>query len=263
MKLLPQITCLFIFSIIDSSWGFQSFLKPKLHHLKLRNGDLQMKSNLIIWDCDGVLVDSEALLKQGEVEALARAGITVTVDDCVKMFSGFSPDAAAVNFQQKMNMPLPENFIKDQIAGSLDLFRKRLDPLMLDTILELHSRKATMCVASGSPRNRVEICLEVAKMDHCFTPETIFTRELVARGKPAPDLFLYAAEKMGFSPENCIVIEDSPAGIEAAQAAGMDVIGFLGGGHAQYGWYQEAIKNYNIPIVYTQGSVLAELLKYT
>jgi len=188
---------------------------------------------LVIWDCDGVLVDSEALLKQGEVDALAEAGFSVSRDDCTRMFSGFSPEAGSANFLREMGKPLPNDFFKHQVEGSLQLFRDRLEPLMDQTVLSLHSRKITQCVASGSPFERVLISLEKAQISHVFKKESVFTRELVKKGKPAPDLFLLAAERMGTKPEQCIVVEDSNAGIEAAKAAGMDVIAYLGGGHAQ------------------------------
>ena len=216
---------------------------------------------LIIWDCDGVLVDSEALLKQGEVEGLARAGFDMSVDDCVRLFSGVSVDEAASNFMNEKKVPLPAGFFKEQIAGSLQLFQDRLVPLMTDTVLTLHNDGYEMCVASGSPLNRVQLCLELAGIDQCFKTGTVYTRELVKRGKPAPDLFLHAAEKMGYLPNECMVVEDSSAGIEAAQAAGMKVIGYLGGGHAQASWYQKAIESYNIPLAYTQEEVLELLVR--
>ena len=200
---------------------------------------------------------SEALLKQGEVEALDALGFQLTVDDCVRLFSGVSPDTAAENFKKEFNKPLPETFFKEQISGSMDLFRRRLQPLMSQTITQLHTKGYRMCVASGSPRDRVKLCLEVAGMT-CFKDDSIFTRELVKRGKPAPDLFLYAAEKMGHGPESCIVVEDSTAGIEAGLAAGMDVIGYLGGGHAKADWYIKSIRHYekfNVPVVHTQQEV--------
>ena len=223
------------------------------------NGGFPSKT-LIIWDCDGVLVDSEALLKQGEVEGLARAGIDVSVDDCVRLFSGVSVDEAASNFLKEKKRPLPEGFFVEQIAGSLQLFRERLVPLMTDTVMSLHGKGFEMCVASGSPLKRVELCLELAGIDRCFKKGTVYTRELVLRGKPAPDLFLYAAEKMNYSPDQCIVIEDSSAGIEAALAAGMRVIGYLGGGHAQAAWYRNAIESYNVPLAYTQEEVFEYLV---
>eukprot|EP01035_Chromulina_nebulosa_P020463 gene20463-26551_t len=132
-----------------------------------------------------------------------------------------------------MGKPLPDGFFKQQIEGSMDLFRRRLQPLMKNTVNKLYNSGIPMCVASGSPRNRVELCLEVGGIGSCFTSDRIFTRELVQRGKPAPDLFLYSANKLGYQPNQCIVIEDASAGIEAGLAAGMKVIGFLGAGHVK------------------------------
>lgn len=221
---------------------------------------LNSKYDLVIWDCDGVLVDSEALLKQGEVEALAKAGFQVTVEECIRMFSGVSGDKAAENFLATKKAPLPDHFIRDQVAGSMSLFRERLQPLMRQTIHQLFNKNVRLCVASGSPRDRVLLCLEVGQMSQCFKPEEVFTREQVKKGKPAPDLFLYAAEQMGVLPNRCIVVEDAPSGIEAAQAAGMACIGFLGGGHAQYDWYRSNINKYQIPLAYTQEEVFDKLI---
>ena len=174
------------------------------------------KRKLVIWDCDGVLVDSEALLKQGEVEALADAGFNLSVDDCVRLFSGVSIDKATDNFNKEYNQHLPLDFFKNQVANSLELFRQRLQPLMKNTVIQLHDMEVQMCVASGSPKNRVDLCLDVVGICPCFPPNTVYTRELVANGKPAPDLFLYAAKAMGYEPKDCIVIEDAVSGILAA-----------------------------------------------
>jgi beta-phosphoglucomutase-like phosphatase (HAD superfamily) len=208
------------------------------------------KRSLVIWDCDGVLVDSEALLKQGEVEALSAGGfVDLSVEDCVRMFSGVSPDQAVENFKAETGQDIPADFFPKQIEGSMDLFRDRLQPLMLETVSGLSKIGATQCIASGSPKDRVELCVDVAGMRPYFPTQVIYTRELVDKGKPAPDLFLYTAEKMGFQPEDCIVIEDSSSGIQAAQAAGMEVLGFLGGGHATADWYRKEIFGYGIPVV--------------
>ena len=226
----------------------------------VQSGSKPTSFDLVIWDCDGVLVDSEALLKQGEVEALAELGYTLTIDDCTRMFSGVSTDQAEANFNREMNAALPSDFFAKQIAGSMSLFRRRLQPLMTKTVLDLHARNIPMCVASGSPRDRVLLCLEVAGIRHCFPDSAVFTRELVSKGKPAPDLFLYAAEKMGNVPAaRCIVIEDASSGIEAANAAKMPVLGFLGGGHAQAEWYQAKIRKFNTPLFFLQEEVLAKL----
>lgn len=221
----------------------------------VENDSGDKKKKLVIWDCDGVLVDSEALLKQGEVEALAKDGINVTVEDCVRLFSGVSPDKAVINFEREMKQKLPENFFPDQIAGSMDLFRARLQPLMYDTVKDVHLGNIKQCIASGSPKDRVELCVDVAGMRPYFPTDNVYTRELVNKGKPAPDLFLHTAEKMGYTPDECIVIEDSSSGIRAAQAANMEVLGFLGGGHAKADWYVEDILSYKIPTVHTQKEV--------
>lgn len=219
------------------------------------------KRSLVIWDCDGVLVDSEALLKQGEVEALAESGIDVTIDDCVRLFSGVSPDKAEQNFLEEKGKPIPPNFFPEQIAGSMDLFRARLEPLMLETVTGLAQLGVVQCIASGSPKDRVELCVDVAGMRSVFPTELVYTRELVENGKPAPDLFLYAAEKMGYKPEECVVVEDSSSGIKAAQAAGMEVLGFLGGGHAQADWYRENINSFDIPVVEKEKEVFDYLVE--
>ena len=105
------------FLIQRPSWGFlRSFSPPSRVVQRLFAGS-HVKHDLVLWDCDGVLVDSEALLKQGEVEALARAGIEMSVDDCVRLFSGVSVDEADKNFLKDKGKDLPPNFFKDQIAG--------------------------------------------------------------------------------------------------------------------------------------------------
>jgi len=233
-------------------------LRPNLR--RSRVAVMQSPKSLVIWDCDGCLVDSEALLKTAEVEALAAAGFTeVTRDDCNRLFSGYAPEAGAVRFFEEYGKPLPEHFFRDQIANSAVLFRERLEQLNAKTVLELHAAGRQQVVASGSPRDRVLVCLEVAAIGKCFTPEQVFTREDVpGRGKPEPDMFLLAAKSMGVDPSDCVVVEDSTAGVRAAQAAGMEVVGFLGGGHAQSDGYREQIAEFGIPLTYSD----TELLEY-
>ena len=168
-----------------------------------------------------------------------------------------SPDTAAANFLKEKGFALPSDFFKIQIEGSMQLFRDRLEPLMKDTVLSLNDAGVQMCVASGSPRPRVLLCLDVGGMGTCFKANTVFTREEVARGKPAPDLFLHAAERMGVSPSKCVVVEDATAGVQAAQAAGMKVVGYLGAGHAQADWYRKGLTSFDIPITYTISTPLA------
>ena len=125
------------------------------------------------------------LLKTSEKEALHEAGFTqVTIDDCNRLFSGFAPEAGAANFLAEFGEPVPEDFFKKQIEGSAELFRTRLTQLNAKTVLALAAAGRKQVVASGSPRDRVLVCLEVAGIDHLFAPEQVFTREDVpGRGK--------------------------------------------------------------------------------
>jgi HAD superfamily hydrolase (TIGR01509 family) len=218
----------------------------------------------VIWDCDGVLVDSEALLKKGEVDALKKLGYSLSINDCTRLFSGVSVDRAMENFEKEIGASLPPAFFKEQIEGSLGLFERELQPLMLETVKSLYDAGVPMCVASGSPRERVLLSLRVGGMGHCFRESEVFTRELVAKGKPAPDLFLHSADKMGVRPERCIVVEDSVSGVEAALAAGMKCVSFLGGGHAAHSWYQEKILKLddtdNVVHTFTADEVLSCIL---
>jgi len=227
---------------------------------QVRMGPAAQKE-LVIWDCDGCLVDSEALLKIAEVEALQAAGFTdVTSDDCNRLFSGYAPEAGAARFLEEYGTPLPEHFFRHQIANSAGLFRERLTELNAKTVLALHAAGRKQVVASGSPRDRVLVCLEVAGIDKCFTKEQVFTREDVpGRGKPNPDMFLLAAEKMGVDTKDCVVVEDSTSGVKAAQAADMEVVGYLGGGHAQSDWYRKSIEDFGIPLTYSDTELLRHL----
>ena len=117
-------------------------------------------NKLVIWDCDGVLVDSEALLKRAEVDAFKAAGFDdVDEDACNRLFSGFAPEAGAVNFEKEYGKPLPEHFFRDQIANSQQLFRDKLEALNGATVRTLHAAGRQQVVASGSPRDRVDVCL--------------------------------------------------------------------------------------------------------
>lgn len=114
-------------------------------------------------------------------------------------------------------------------------------------------------MASSSQRSRVIQSLKITGQLDYLTEKAVFTSQQVKYGKPAPDLFLFAADQMQIAPQNCLVIEDSPAGIEAAIAANMAVIGFLGGSHTQFPWYHEKIKSYKIPLAYNSAELMSIL----
>ena len=207
---------------------------------------------LIIFDCDGVLVDSEMIAHQVGIEALARINYSITIEESVKRFTGLSGINERKIIFEESGIDLPEDFFSRTCQPQiLKAFEAELKPLLREVLCALDQQNISRCVASSSPRERVIRALEITGQKRFFTDEVIFTAQQVQKGKPAPDLFLFAAEQMGYLPKDCLVIEDSPAGIEAALAANMQVIGFLGGNHAQYTWYQEKIKHYQIPVAYS------------
>lgn len=256
-----QVFLYALFVLIANVYSFSRYGHYK--NIPGISNNILFSNKLVIWDCDGVLVDSEALLKQGEVEALKNAGFKdISIDDCVRLFSGVSIDKAESNFLDEFKQPLPKDFFKKQIDGSMDLFRRRLIPLMKNTVISCHQQSIEMCVASGSPRTRVELCIDIAGISSCLPSNKIFTREQVKDGKPSPDLFLYAASNMGYDIKDCIVIEDAISGILAARAANMEVITFLGGGHTKTKGYREAIRKLETKEFETEHEILDEILKF-
>jgi HAD superfamily hydrolase (TIGR01509 family) len=203
-------------------------------------------NKLIIFDCDGVLVDSEIIANCIDAEMLTELGYPISTEDSIKRFTGMNALTVRDVIFQESGMKLPDNLSELTQQRILNAFDNELQPLISD-VLE-HSSALLKCVASSSPRTRVLKSLELTKQDHFFPQDTIFTSSQVKRGKPFPDLFLFAAEQMGIQPENCLVVEDSCAGIKAAQSAGMKVIGFLGGSHAHFDWYRQNIENLGVPI---------------
>lgn len=184
---------------------------------------------LVIFDCDGVLIDSEIISNEVGVEMLAKLGLPHTLEEMTQRFLGLSGATAHIMLEKDFGGPLPSWF-KEESATRLDAaFEKNLKPI--PGILELLEQLPhPVCVASSSTLRRLKLNLTYAGLYDRFFPH-IFSTEMVARGKPHPDIFLYAAAQMGFAPEDCIVIEDSVNGVLAAHAAGIDCFGFTGGGH--------------------------------
>jgi HAD superfamily hydrolase (TIGR01509 family) len=187
---------------------------------------------LLIFDCDGVLVDSELISCRVDAELLTSLGFPYTPDDIAKDFVGTSLRDQIRAVEAAHGCSLPQNFGEQLNALLFKRFETELQPIpgVRDAILTLpHPR----CVASSSLPHRIDLTLRVTGLADLFQHR--FSSSQVAHGKPAPDLFLFAAEQMGCEPGECVVIEDSLFGVQAACAAGMRVIGFCGGGHCQPG----------------------------
>lgn len=183
----------------------------------------------MIFDCDGVLVDSEPLAA-AELEALfARLGVGMQAERIYRDFLGRSVqtivDAVAREHALDLAPELPGFAQRLAMRFGRDLLPV---PGMAQAIAALPGPRA---VASSSAPERLELALSLTGLAPLFGPH-VYSATQVRHGKPAPDLFLFAADRLGISPADCVVIEDSPAGIIAARAAGMRVVGFLGGAHA-------------------------------
>lgn len=184
--------------------------------------------DLVIFDCDGVLVDSEILACEGLSLLLTRHGIPADLDYVMRHFQGRSL-ASLVDHYHQRGYELPEGF-RDEVRGWIGArFRAALRPI--DGVgAVLGELGLPRCVASSSERVRVDLSLQLTGLDAHFG-DCVYTAEQVVRGKPAPDLFLYAAQCMRVAPQRALVIEDSVSGVLAARAAGMQVWGFTGGSH--------------------------------
>lgn len=191
----------------------------------------------IIFDCDGTLTDSEYLNNKATAALLASYGFPkYTVEYSMDNWVGMTLSAIKLKIEEKEGVRLPDSMVPDYIALVSEYQKKDLRPVagVMDIVPQLHHRYKT-CVASNGERTNVINSLKMIGLFDLFGEEKTFTKIQVARGKPAPDLFLFAAEKLGSKPENCIVIEDSPSGVMAGVAAGMYTIGFTGAHHDDLG----------------------------
>lgn len=194
---------------------------------------------LIIFDCDGVLVDSEPLALRVLCEGLAERGVTLDEPSASERFLGRSLASVIEAVQRDFGVALEADTLarmRDRLYG---LFRRELRPIAgLAEILP--HLPIPYCVASSSQMERIHLSLELTGLAPFFG-DRIFSATMVMEGKPAPDLFLLAASCMHVPPERCIVVEDSPAGIEAARRATMGVFAFTGGGHARLPAHRERL----------------------
>lgn len=186
------------------------------------------KPDLIIFDCDGVLVDSELLSCQCLSEVLAGFGFALNVEQALELFLGRST-AAIGQYYRERGQILPDEFLLRLKSRVLGTFGEVLQPIP-GINAAVSGLKIPYCVASSSDLDRVALSLNVTGLAPLFG-DRLYTAQMVRHGKPAPDLFLYAAEKMRTDPSRTLVIEDSASGVQAGKAAGMTVWGFVGGSH--------------------------------
>ena len=182
---------------------------------------------LVIFDCDGVLVDSERLSVRVDAIVLAELGWPLGEEEVVERFVGRSQEYMESEIAAHLGRPLPENWAEETRPRYREVFEAELAPV--DGIVEaLDAISLATCVASSSSHDRIRYTLELTNLYERFDGR-IYSASEVEHGKPAPDLFLHAADRMGVPPEACAVVEDSRYGVEAARAAGTRAFGYAGG----------------------------------
>jgi HAD superfamily hydrolase (TIGR01509 family) len=190
---------------------------------------MTQKFDLVILDCDGVLVDSEVISTHTLLETLVAEGLDIDIGHVREHYLGRSTAAVAADYLRLTGRDLPETFEADFLARLVTAYRRDLKAM--SGVRELIAAIPCLyCLATSSSLDRAAVSLDITGLLPLFEGR-IFSASMVAHGKPAPDLFLHAAETMGADPDRCLVIEDSEVGVLAAQNAGMNVWRFVGGSH--------------------------------
>lgn len=213
---------------------------------------------VVIFDCDGVLVDSEVLASARLGAALERLGLKLDESQIRELFLGVSEQSMLGIAERALGAPLPPEFQSELANDVLADFERELKGIK--GIAELIGRlDARVCVASSSSIERIRASLRIVGYANLFEPH-VFSASEVARGKPEPDLFLHAAQRMGASASDCLVIEDSVHGVTAARRAEMVVFGFTGGAHAQGREYNARLVEAGAAVVFDDMRELPGLL---
>ncbi|OEV03400.1 HAD family hydrolase [Streptomyces oceani] len=188
-----------------------------------------MRYDLVIFDNDGVLVDSEPLANRVLAGYLTELGHPTSYTDALRDYMGGSVRRVHDIIRERTGRHLPADFDSILHSRTFDAFRAELQPVngVSELLRGLAADALPYCLASSSSHERIRVALQHTGLLEYFDEQRIFSSEDVRRGKPAPDLFQHAAGSMGVPPERCVVIEDSPLGVQAAIAAGMEVYGYV------------------------------------
>ncbi|MDG1995998.1 MAG: HAD family hydrolase [Emcibacteraceae bacterium] len=186
-----------------------------------------MSFDLIIFDCDGVLVDSETLANVLLRDALAEHGLDMTVEEVVATYVGRSMTAVVTISEEMLGKKLPSDFLDQLQVKTFALFDEKLQAVagVEDVLKELQNRNIDFCVASSGSFDKMDKTLGITGLRDYFG-NRIYNSSQVKRGKPYPDLYLYAADQMLVEPARCLVIEDSLPGVQGGVAAGMEVMAY-------------------------------------
>jgi len=216
--------------------------------------------DLIIFDCDGVLVDSEVISCRAHAETLTRHGYPITAEQVLERFLGVSDREARQTIEREMGRELPDDFEAQMKQAALQRYSSELGaiPNIGEAIGAIQLPK---CVASSGTPEKIRHGLTCAGLYDQLAPH-IFSATQVSRGKPAPDLFLFAADQMKVQPARCLVIEDSVPGVTGGRAAGMIVLGFHGGSHCLPG-HAEMLRAAGAAVTFDDMRTLPDLIART
>jgi HAD superfamily hydrolase (TIGR01509 family) len=194
-----------------------------------------IQPRLVIFDCDGTLVDSEGISTEALARSLTEHGLSTTTIEAQREYQGLLLREIDALAQGRLGRPLPSDWLEAFERDRADRFRRELRPVAgaATTVREIKAAGFAVCVASQGKLEKTRLTLELTGLRELFTEQQLFSAWSVARGKPHPDLFLHAADAMGVAPRNCVVVEDSSSGIEAARGARMHAIGYAPRGGAE------------------------------
>ncbi|QNL49023.1 HAD family hydrolase [Olivibacter sp. SDN3] len=182
----------------------------------------------VIFDCDGVLVDTETTMITVLLEMVAEFGVKINVDEGVSLFSGKKIEETIDVLKCSAQSPFPANFEQQFRLKAYERFKIEVKPIDgVERLIQL--LKIPFCVASNGPREKVAFNLKLTGLWPYFNDDRIFSAYEVNTWKPDPGIFLHAARMMGFEPAQCVVIEDSLAGVEAAVNGGFQVLALTNG----------------------------------
>lgn len=180
----------------------------------------------VVFDCDGVLVDSEIINNAVFAELVTRAGLPTTMEQSIERYMGRATLECLADVERELGRPigfdLPAEYEREVLARQHD------ELTAVDGVRELldllRAAAVPVCVASSGIPHEIAFRLRVTGLTDYFGPH-VYSASMVARGKPEPDLFLLAADRIGVDPADCVLIEDSPFGVRGGRAAGMTVVG--------------------------------------
>ena len=217
-----------------------------------------MNQPLVIFDFDGVLVDSENLSNQVLSLVLTELGVPLTPVECHTRFTGMKLARVRQTVEKETARPLSDRFEEMIRKQTRDRMVPELEAVPGAADL-LSGFRQPRCIASNSSHAWIRMALDATEMRHHFEDQALFSAADVAEGKPAPDLFLHAASTMDYDPTRCVVVEDSILGVTGAVAAGMTVFGFAGASHIQPG-HEDVLRDIGAVATFDDLSLLPEML---